>query len=55
VLAFGLFFKAIAVLVVLFAAVARDSHIALAAVLVFGLAYTFDRGLQVASYFGSTR
>ena len=55
VLAFGLFFKAIAVLVVLFAAVARDSHVALAAVLVFGLAYTFDRGLQVASYFGATR
>ena len=55
VLAFGLFFKAIAVLVVLFAALARDSHVALAAVLVFGLAYTFDRGLQLASYFGGTR
>jgi general stress protein CsbA len=55
VLAFGLFFKAIAVLVVLFAAAARDSHVALATVLVFGLAYTLDRGLQLATYFGAAR
>jgi hypothetical protein len=55
VLAFGLFFKAIAVLVVLFAALARDPDTALAAVLVFGLAYTFDRGLQLATYFGATK
>ena len=55
VLAFGLFFKAIAILVVLFAVAARDSHVALAAVLVFALAYTFDRGLQLVTYFGSPR
>ena len=55
VLAFGLFFKAIAILVVLFAAAARDSHVALAAVLVFALAYTLDRGLQLATYFGIPR
>jgi hypothetical protein len=55
VLAFGLFFKAIAVLVVLFAAVRSDADVALTAVLVFGLAYTLDRGLQLAGYFGATR
>jgi hypothetical protein len=52
--AFGLFFKAIAVLVVLVAAVASDPHLGLAAIAVFGLADLADRGLQLVTYFGST-
>ena len=51
--AFGLFFKAIAVLVVLVAAVASDPHLGLAAIAVFALADLADRGLQLAKYFGS--
>jgi hypothetical protein len=53
--AFGLFFKAIAVLVVLVAAVASDPHLGLAAIAVFALADLADRGLQLATYFGGTR
>jgi len=51
--AFGLFFKLIALLVVLFAALAADRDVALAAVLSYGLAYTFELGLSLATYFGA--
>ena len=51
--AFGLFFKLIALLVVLFAALAADRDVALAAVLTYGLAYTFELGLSLATYFGA--
>ncbi len=51
--AFGLFFKVIAILVVLFAALAADQGVALAAGLAYGLAYTFELGLSLASYFGT--
>jgi hypothetical protein len=51
--AFGLFFKLIALLVVLFAALAADRGVALAAVLTYGLAYTFELGLSLATYFGT--
>ncbi len=51
--AFGLFFKIIAILVVLFAALAADRDVALTAALTYGLAYTFELGLSLASYFGT--
>jgi hypothetical protein len=52
--AFGLFFKVIAILVVLFAALAADQDVALTAALTYGLAYTFELGLSLATYFGAT-
>ena len=51
--AFGLFFKIIAILVVLFAALAADRDVALTAALTYGLAYTFELGLSLATYFGT--
>ena len=51
--AFGLFFKIIAILVVLFAALAADRDVAVTAALTYGLAYTFELGLSLASYFGA--
>jgi hypothetical protein len=53
--AFGLFFKLIAILVVLFAAVAAKPHVAVAAVLTYALAYTFELGLSLVGYFGATK
>jgi hypothetical protein len=55
VLAFGLSFKAIAVLAVLLAAAATRPHVAAAAAIVYVLAYTFELGLSLISYFGNTR
>ena len=55
VLAFGLTFKAVVVLAVLFATAVSHPHIALAAALVYVLAYTFELGLSLATYFGSPR
>ena len=55
VLAFGLMFKTTAALVVLVAAAASDADLALGAVLVFALAYTFELVLSLAAYFGSVR
>ena len=52
--AFGLFFKLITILVVLFAALAADRDVALVAVLTYGLAYTFELGLSLVSYFGAS-
>jgi hypothetical protein len=51
--AFALFFKLIAILVVLFAALAAGQDVALAAGLTYGLAYTFELGLSLVSFFGS--
>ena len=51
--AFALFFKLIALLVVLFAALAAGQDLALTTALAYGLAYTFELGLSLASYFGS--
>jgi hypothetical protein len=55
VLAFGLSFKAIAVLAVLVATAATRPHVAAAAAIVYVLAYTFELGLSLLTYFGSTR
>ena len=55
VLAFGLSFKAIAVLAVLVAAAATQPDLAVAAAVVYVLAYTFQLGLLLLSYFGAGR
>ncbi|HEX9380476.1 MAG TPA: hypothetical protein VF891_03175 [Gaiellaceae bacterium] len=55
VLAFGLSFKAVAVLAVLIAAAATRPHLAAAAAIVYVLAYTFQLGLSLFSYFGAPR
>src|SRR5262249_39247696 len=51
--AFGLFFKIIALLGVLFAPLAPDRDRGLTAALTYGLAYTFELGLSLATYFGT--
>jgi hypothetical protein len=53
--AFGLFFKSIGLLAVLVAALAADPGIAVAAVVTYALAYTFELGLSLVFYFGATR
>jgi len=55
VLAFGLSFKAIAVLAVLVAAAATEPDVAVGAAVVYVLAYTFQLGLSLLSYFGTER
>jgi hypothetical protein len=55
VLAFGLSFKAIAVLAVLVAAAATRPDVAVAAAVVYVLAYTFQLGLALLFYFGTER
>ena len=51
VLAFGMMARLLAVLVVLVAVAASDAHAALAAVLVYGLAYTAELGFSLAGYY----
>jgi len=53
--AFGLFFKAVGLLVVLVAAAVASPDIAVAAAVTYALAYTFELGLSLATYFGMTR
>jgi hypothetical protein len=54
--AFGVFFKAIALLAVLVATAASHPHVAVAAAVTYALAYTFELGLSLATYFtGETR
>ncbi len=53
--AFGLFFKSLGLLVVLIAALAASPHLAVAAALTYGLAYTFELGVSLATYFGAAR
>lgn len=55
VLAFGLSFKAIALLAVLIAIAATRPHVAAAAAIVYVLAYTFELGLSLLAYFGNTQ
>ncbi len=43
----------IGLLVVLVAAVAASPHLALAAAVTYALAYTFELGLSLVSYFGA--
>jgi hypothetical protein len=53
--AFGLFFKSIGLLVVLIAAVVASPELAVAAALTYALAYTFELGLSLVTYFGAAR
>jgi len=53
--AFALFFKSIGLLVVLFAAVAADKNVGLAAAVTYALAFTFELGLSLVFYFGTVR
>jgi hypothetical protein len=53
--AFGLFFKSIGLLVILIAALAADQRLAVAAALTYALAYTFELGLSLVTYFGAER
>jgi hypothetical protein len=54
--AFGVFFKAIALLAVLVATAASHPHVAVAAAVTYAVAYTFELGLSLATYFsGGTR
>ena len=50
--AFGVFFKAIVLLAVLVATAASHPHVAIAAVVTYALAYTFELGLSLTTYFG---
>jgi hypothetical protein len=52
--AFGLLFKVLALLVVLFAALSKSQDVALTAALTYGLAYTFELGFSLSSYFGGS-
>ena len=54
VVAFGMFFRAVAVAIVLFAVAVGDAPLALAAALLYALAYTAELGLSIAAYFGAT-
>jgi hypothetical protein len=53
--AFGMLFKMLGLLVVLFAVAASSPRVALAAALVYALAYTLELGLSLVSYFGGER
>ncbi len=54
VLAFGLMFRSVVVLVVLVAVAVSDSHLALAGALTYALAYTFELGLSLFTYFAAS-
>jgi hypothetical protein len=47
-------FKMLGLLVVLFAVASSSPRLALAAALVYALAYTLELGLSLVTYFGST-
>jgi hypothetical protein len=51
--AFGLLFKTLGLLVVLFAVAAANPRLALAAAIVYALAYTMELGLSMFAYFGA--
>lgn len=49
---FGMTFRALAVLVVVIVLAATDARLALAALLLYALAYTLELGVSLALYFG---
>jgi hypothetical protein len=51
VVGFGMTFRALAVMVVVVAVAASDARLALAATLVYALAYTMELGVSLALYF----
>jgi len=52
VVAFGMMFRAIAVMVVLIAVAVSDTSLGVSAALLFALAYTLELGLGLITYFG---
>lgn len=50
---FGMTFRAIAVMVVVVVLAATDARLALAALLLYALAYTLELGVSLALYFGN--
>jgi hypothetical protein len=55
VVAFGMMFRAIAVMIVVIAVAVSKPSIALAAALVYALAYTLELGLSLVMYFGAAK
>ena len=55
VVGIGRTFRAVAVGVVLIAVAASDAQLAVAAALLYALAYTLELGLSLTTYFGSTK
>jgi hypothetical protein len=53
VVGIGMTFRAVAVMVVIIAVAASDAPLAVAAALVYGLAYTLELTLSLVTYFGS--
>jgi hypothetical protein len=53
VLAFGMMFRAIAVMVVLVVVAVSDARLAISAALLYALAYTFELGVSMVEYFGA--
>ena len=53
VVGFAMTFRAVAVMVVIIAVAATDARLAVAAALVYALAYTLELGVSLAAYFGS--
>jgi hypothetical protein len=51
VVGFGMTFRAVAVMVVVLAVAATDARLALAATLLYALAYTLELGVSLALYF----
>ena len=51
--AFGMMFRAIAVMVVILAVAVSDPYLGLAAAVTYALAYTVELGLSLVAYFGS--
>jgi hypothetical protein len=52
---FVLLFKVIGLLAVLFAALAVDRDVALSAAITYAIAYTFELGLSLVSYYGADK
>ena len=52
VVAFGMMFRAIVVMVILVAIAVSDARLALSAAVVYALAYTLELGVSLISYFG---
>jgi hypothetical protein len=53
VVGIGMTFRAVAVMIVIIAVAASDTGLAVAAALVYGLAYSLELALSLAAYFGS--
>jgi hypothetical protein len=51
VVALGMMFRAVAVMVVVIAVAVSDARLALSAAVLYALAYTFELGVWVVSYF----